>query len=179
MFAQRCLSALTASALLALTTSAGAFERQWHIGGGAGIAMFADPDTSAGSALGVHGAYGISDVFDLKLDLLTSSHTIESDRMRLFAGTAGIAYKMDVVRWVPYFGIQFGYYRLGGDQRPGENAIHEPGMSIDLGLDYAVKRHFGLGLQLRYHGFLSDPMSSLGDAPLFTGLLRAEYRFGW
>ena len=33
--------------------------------------------------------------------------------------------------------------------------------------------------EFRYHGFLADPLSSLGDAPLFTGLLRAEYRWGW
>ncbi len=179
MFAPRCLPVLIAGAVLVLTTPASAFERQWHIGGGAGIASFANGGTSSGPALGVHGAYGLSDVFDLKLDLLTSTHTIENDRLRLLSGTAGIAYKMDILRWVPYFGVQFGYYHLGGSQRPGELPEREAGMSIDLGLDYAVKRNFGLGLQLRYHGFLNNPMSSLGDAPLFTGLLRAEYRFGW
>jgi len=179
MYAQHCFPILTVGALLALATPASAFERQWHIGGGVGVASFADGDTSTGPAVGVHGAYGLSDVFDLKLDLLASTHTIENDSLDLLSATAGIAYKMDVVRWVPYFGVQFGYYRLDGSQRPGDLATHEGGMSVDLGIDYAVRRNLGVGLQLRYHGFLSDPMSSLADAPLFTGLLRVEYRFGW
>jgi hypothetical protein len=179
MLTRRGLPTLVAIAVLALTHSARAFERQWHVGGGVGFAAFADPDTSAGPAFGIHGAYGLSDVFDLKLDLLTSSHTIDNDPLRLLSGTAGIAYKMDVIRWIPYFGVQLGYYRLGGSQRPANLPQNELGMSVDLGVDYAVKRAFGLGLQLRYHGFLGDPLSSLGDAPLFTGLFRAEYRWGW
>ncbi len=179
MIDPRCLSVLAASAALVVAKPAAAFERQWHTGGGVGFATFADPDTGWGPAVGVHGAYGLSDVFDLKLDLLASNHTGGNDSVHLFSGTAGIAYKMDVIRWVPYFGVQFGYYRLGGEQRPGDLDTNQPGMSVDLGLDYAVTRHFGLGLQLRYHGFLGDPLSSLGDAPLFTTLLRVEYRFGW
>jgi len=179
VLAVRRFSVLAAAAVFLSTPMASAFERQWHVGGGFGFAAFADGDTSTGPAIGIHGAYGLSDVFDLKVDLLGSRHTLENDQLRLLSTTAGIAYKMDVIRWVPYFGAQVGYYRLDGNQRPEGLPVNELGMSFDLGLDYAVRRNFGLGLQLRYHGFLADPLSSLGDAPLFTGLLRAEYRWGW
>ena len=179
VLAVRRVSVLSAIAVFLWTPLASAFERQWHVGGGFGFAAFADGNTSSGPAIGVHGAYGLSDVFDLKVDLLGSRHTIENDRLNLLSSTAGIAYKMDVIRWVPYFGMQVGYYRLDGDRQPGSLPTNELGMSVDLGLDYAVKRSFALGLQLRYHGFLADPLSSLGDAPLFTGLVRVEYRWGW
>lgn len=174
----RYLPLLAFGAILLNASSAFAFERQWHVGGGMGFAAFAERGVDAGPALGLHGAYGLSDVFDLKVDLLGSTHRVRGEGLSVFSSTAGIAYKMDVIRWVPYAGLEVGYYRLEG-ARPGNLMTNEAGFSIDLGLDYAVKRSFGLGVQLRYHGFLSDPAASIGDAPLFTGLLRAEYRWGF
>ncbi|MEI9949603.1 MAG: hypothetical protein WDO74_11645 [Pseudomonadota bacterium] len=51
-----------------------AFEREWHVGGGVGLTAYPHY-YSAGPALGLNAAYGISDVFDLKLELLGSSHS--------------------------------------------------------------------------------------------------------
>lgn len=168
-----------ALALAFVAQPALAFERQWHLGGSLGAAIWADGGVPAGPALGAHGAYGLSDTFDLKLEVLASSHSRGSEALTWFGASTGLAYKLDVLRWVPYAGVQVGYYSLSGSLRPDPLSGGEPGMSIDLGLDYAFSRRFGLGLELRYHGFLGDPLASLGAAPLLTGLLRAEYRWGW
>jgi hypothetical protein len=167
------------AALLSTSCLAAAFEKQWHVGGGLGAGTFAESETSPGPLLGLHAAYGLSDMFDLKLETFAATHVRNHERLGLFSATAGVAYKVDVIEWIPYFGVQVGYYGFSGHERPGSLAAHELGLSFDLGLDYAVSRSFGLGAQLRYHGFMSDPMSSMADAAYFCALLRAEYRWGW
>jgi len=162
-----------------LTARAHAFERQWHLGGGLGAGFFSDGDTSAGPALGLHAAYGLSDMFDLKVEGLAAMHSHQEESFQLLSGSAGLAYKLDVIQWIPYAGIQVGYYHLTGDVLPGNLSGHELGLSVDLGLDYAVSRSLGMGVQLRYHGFMNDPISSMADAPYFCALLRAEYRWGY
>ncbi len=63
-----------AAALLLLSPKrAHAFEREWHVGGGLGATVYPHY-YSTGPALGLNAAYGISDVFDLKLELLGSYH---------------------------------------------------------------------------------------------------------
>lgn len=178
------LALLVALGALLTASPAGAFERQWHLGGGLGLGAFTDAAARPGPVLGLHGAYGLSDTFDLRLAVLGAGYRLEDSAgephgRSLAAVTAGLAYKLDVIAWVPYAGLQVGYYRLGSALRPGVLAANEAGFSVDLGLDYAVRRHLGVGVELRYHGFLSDPLRSLGEAPWFTGLLRAEYRWGW
>ena len=162
-----------------LSVRAHAFERQWHLGAGLGAGFFADANTSAGPVLGLHAAYGLSDMFDVKVEGLGALHSVGDESFQLLSGSAGLAYKVDVIQWIPYLGIQVGYYHLMGDVLPAKLSNHELGLSVDLGLDYAYSRSFGLGAQLRYHGFMHDPMSSMADAPYFCALLRAEYRWGY
>jgi hypothetical protein len=175
----RIVLAGTVLAASLLPGRAHAFERQWHLGGGVGAGFFSDSETSAGPLLGVHAAYGLSDMFDAKLEGLAAVHSLGDESFQLFSGSAGLAYKVDVIQWIPYFAVQVGYYHLTGDVLPGNLSNNELGLSVDLGLDYAVSRSFGMGVQLRYHGFLNDPMSSMADAPYFCGLVRAEYRWGY
>jgi hypothetical protein len=171
------LSALAAVGLP--TPCAHAFEKQWHVGGEAGVNAFADGATAAGPAVGVYGAYGLSDMFDLGIEVLGSRHAREGKRFDLVGISAGVSYKLDVLRWIPYAGVELGYYRFLGDARPVALPENEAGFSLDLGLDYLLSSSVGLGVKLRYHGFLHDFPTSLGDAPLFTGLLRAEYHWGF
>jgi hypothetical protein len=170
------------AALLPLVLGArpvSAFERQWHLGGAVGAGLFSDADTDAGPLLGIYGAYGLSDMFDAKLELNGGTHGHTDGRVNLVSVSAGLAYKLDVIEWIPYFGAQAGYYYLSGDVLPGELSHHELGLSFELGLDYALSRATAAGVQLRYHGFLHEPMSSLADAPYWGGLLRLEHRWGW
>jgi hypothetical protein len=177
------LSSLAAAAtLLPLMLGSGpvnAFERQWHVGGAVGAGFFSDPETKAGPLVGLYGAYGLSDMFDAKLELNGATHGHTDGRVNLVSVSAGLAYKVDIIEWIPYFGAQVGYYYLSGDVLPGELGNHEVGLSLELGLDYALSRATAAGVGLRYHGFLHDPMSSLADAPYWGGLLRLEHRWGW
>jgi len=176
------ISAFVALAALAIAPNAGAFERQWHVGGGLGVASFVSSDLPMGPALGLHGAYGLSDMFDVRLELTGSRHEqSDGSSLDLYSATAGITYKIDVIEWIPYAGLLVGYYWLGGENPPPDSGAL--GISTALGIDYALSRSFALGLQIRYHGNLNDPPTSLGYddrfGSYFTGFLRAEYRWGW
>jgi len=171
------LSAFAAAALLA--PRVWAFEKQWHVGGGLGVDAFADGESAPGPALGVYGAYGLSDMFDLGIELVGSRHVRDKRSFELVGISTGIWYKLDVLSWIPYAGLELGYYRFLGDTRPRALPENEAGFSLDLGLDYLLSESVGLGLKLRYHGFLHDFPASLADAPLFTGLIRAEYHWGF
>ena len=157
-----------------------AYEEQWHLGGGVGAAEFVGSDTPIAPMLGVHAAYDVSDMFDIRLELGAAQHEIvDGEPTRLYSAAAGVVYKLDVLEWVPYVGILGGYYAFSGGAWPAHLKQRELGLSIPLGLDYTFSRTFGVGAQIRYHGFQSDPLGGVGDAPYFSALLRAEYRLGW
>jgi hypothetical protein len=157
---------------------ASAFERQWHFGGGIGAASYEGTEGGISPALGLHAAYGLSDMFDARVELLGSHHTSSDDEsLDVFSAAAGVTYKLDVIEWIPYIGLLAGYYYFNGEPEP--EFQHDFALSAQLGLDYAWSRSFGLGVALRYHGFMLDAPRSFTDAAYFTGLLRAEYRFGW
>jgi hypothetical protein len=165
---------------LSLSAPAPAAEGQWHVGGGLGAATFARTDSGFGPALGVQGAYELSDMFDIHLELSASQHSfVEGENTRFYGANAGFIYKIDVIEWVPYLGLYAGIFRFDGEVIPAPLQQTELGIGVPLGLDYSFSRSFALGAQLRYHGFMSDPMDSIGDAPYFLALLRAEYRWGW
>ena len=159
--------------------AASALEDQWHLGAGAGAGAFAEEDATLGPLFGLYSAYGLNDMFDARLEALIGVHERHHERFSISGLSAGLSYKVDVIEWIPYFGVQFGVYHLGGSERPAALGRNELGMSVDLGLDYALSRSVGLGAQVRFHGFLGDPLASLGDAPYLSALLRAEYRWGW
>jgi hypothetical protein len=160
-------------------SSAPALEGQWHAGGGLGAATFARTDTGFGPLLGIHAAYEIDDMFDARLELTASRHEFSPETRTDFYGAAlGVTYKVDVIEWVPYIGLLGGYYEFSSETRPPPLEPRELGIMVPLGLEYVPSSSFALGLQVAYHGFLSDPMDSVGDAPYVTVLLRAEARFG-
>jgi hypothetical protein len=175
----------TALALAALvlvtvvTVPARAWDEQWHFGGGVGAATFAGTDSAWAPAAGLHVAYDLNDMFDGRVELLGSQHQfVDGVTTRFYSVAAGFTYKVDVSDWVPYAGILGAIYAFDGEVWPRQLKQRELGISIPIGLDYALSHSVGLGAQLRYHGFLSDPLSSLGDAPYFSALLRAEVRVG-
>jgi hypothetical protein len=156
-----------------LATDARAFERQWHLGGGLGAASFVGSDEPIAPAASLYAAYGLSDMFDARLEFTGSRHPLDDgSHVVLYSGAAGIAYKIDVIEWVPYVGLLAGYYSY-------DFATAGIGFSTALGLDYAVSRNLGLGAQLRYHWTSSDVPTSLTEGEYFTAFLRAEYRWGW
>lgn len=169
-----CASALTAA-------SASAFEREWHLGAGVGGSDLSAAGLGWGPELGVYGAYGISDLFDVRLEGRYSRHPLELegpfgeiDEWRGFVQVeAALAYKIDVLRWVPWLALGAGYFHALEDPLP-EQSLHRSDalFSTMLGLDYAVTRHFGLGVTGRSALFLAGSVA-------YGAQLRAEYRWGF
>ena len=160
--------------LLVAASSAHAFEREWHLGGGAGITNGSGLTLSP--AVAAYVAYGLSDVFDARLELTARGYHIGSEHNpHALSAMAGVAYKLDVLRWVPWAGVYAGY--LGFlEQPPADSSFerHDVALGLGLGLDYAFTRKLGAGVTLRYDDALGRANTSTFDA-----LLRAEYRWGW
>lgn len=157
--------------------TASAFERQWHLGAGIG---FAAPTRTyqTGGAVALHAAYGVSDMFDARIELRGSLHSKEGHADNtLLQSALGVAYKLDIIEWVPYLGVRAGYY-LFGESLPrelsgGETYSRSGGMiGTMLGVDYALSRSAAVGLEFGYDTLLPQ-------GAVFGAILRAEYRWGW
>jgi hypothetical protein len=150
-----------------------AFERQWHVGAGGGVASPGD-GYALGPALGLHAAYGLSDVFDARLELLLSRHRAATQAVpadHFYGGKLGVAYKLDVIQWIPYFGVSAGFLGLVEARDPYRGA--QATLGLMAGLDYAIARSVGIGVIGSVDYALGPP------ATMTAGLLRVEYRFGW
>lgn len=171
------LAAVPCAALTFAPTVAHAFEREWHLGAGVGATDFSTAGVGWGPEVGVHGAYGISDSFDVRLESRMSLLPVNVgavDEHRGFLRTeAALAYKIDILRWVPWISVGAGYFLALEEPLPTQDLRrHDALVSGMFGLDYAVSRSFGLGVVGR-------------SALLFAGSweygaqLRAEYRWGF
>lgn len=157
-----------------LSVSASAFEREWHLGAGMGVAD--GSGLSLSPALGAYAAYGLSDVFDARIEVTARGYQLgSSENPYALTASAGLVYKLDVLRWIPWGGVYAGYNGFFEAPRLGlPYEQHDVVLGLGLGLDYAVTRSFGLGATLRF-----DIPLSHTDSELFDALLRAEYRWGW
>ena len=155
-----------------LAGGAGAFERQWHLGGGAGAVLPSGPYALAPAA-GAYASYGVSDVFDVKLQLTLARATAEPDLSSLRYGAYGaLAYKLDVIQWIPYLGVRAGAVGVS-DPVPPFEAL-SPSIGGIAGVDYAMTRSVGFGLELSLDYLLAGSGNELLGA-----LLTAEYHFGY
>ena len=180
-------SSLALAAVALVPREASAIERQHHLGLAPSLSMLkvdAKSSLSVGAGLGVHYTYGINDQFNLmaevnasivaakqQQDMPTSPHTrpAEVDHALL-----GVGYVIDVLQWVPYFGVLAGGYRLAGGTL--DDALLIFGGAAELGLDYQVARNWAVGVAGQQH-FLLTKMSTY---PSYTTLmLRFEYSWGF
>ena len=169
------------SVSLLLPKRAHAFEREWHTGGGLGVTVYPHY-YSVGLALGLNAAYGISDVFDLKLEVLGSYHGYSAsprsptEHAEPYSAVAGLSYKLDVLQWIPYGALLVGYQHIAGRLPLAEPFRRDDALgALVLGLDYAMTRNFGLGASLR----VAMPITSPSAGEAITTLLRAEYHWGF
>jgi len=174
------LGILCGAAAWLAPSQARAFEREWHVGGGVGITAYPNY-YGAGPSLGLNAAYGISDVFDLKLELLGSSHSYSSgsspsEHGQAYSAVAGLSYKLDILQWIPYGAALVGFQHIAGPLPISEPFRRDDAIvAVVLGLDYAATRNFGLGVSLRTNFLLS----TLDEGEAFTTMLRAEYHWGF
>lgn len=192
------LLALTLPLVVALPCHA--FERQWHVGGGLGIGRFSRGDRSgAGPVLDLGVSYGLSDQFNLLGEVALGSFSVSPPEQpppdpnqppppppggpsnyAFQSAVVGLAYTLDVLRWVPYGGVFVGGARVAsGDSFGGAlNGETYKRVALDVGagvgLDYQLTREIAVGAVGRYHMILTDPRASL----LFGGL-RVQYTWGF
>lgn len=170
------LASLGAVAILAFAPPAGALERQWHVGADAGLATLSAHDrTFVGFGGGAHATYGFNDWLNFELSLAGTRHATDApgDPVTLVSATAAAFYTLDVIEWVPYFGIFGGGYRtLGAATSTGV------GGGFALGLDWQLRKSWSLGAQLRL-GEVFLPAATFGTATYSTAMLRAEYVWGF
>jgi opacity protein-like surface antigen len=170
----RCV--LVVAVLLLFAPRVHAFERQWHAGVDVGYAGLSWNDTvHSGFGGGLHLAYGLTDSYNLMVEVGGSTHSVCSGCSSLFAGhaAAGVGYTLDVISWVPYAGLLVGGYRFSGADL--ESAQAKLGFQAALGLDFRPNRSCAVGVQLRYHTFAADPFQT----HYVTTFARFELTWGW
>lgn len=181
------LSLGLACAIVALAGDAAAVEHQHHLGLDPSLSMLKIDDkdsVSVGGGLGVHYTYGINDQFNLMASLSSSIvaaeekvETPETPRTRpteVDEVLVGVGYVIDILQWVPYFGVLAGGYRLAGGTL--EKNLLVLGGAAELGLDYQLSRHWAIGVAGQQH-FLVTKMSTY---PSYTRLmLHLEYMWGF
>jgi hypothetical protein len=170
----------------ASASSAGAVEREQHLGVDVGGSLLVIGDKSTndvGVSAMAHYTYGLSDAFNLMVEggysLVALGQTADSPRTPptypawIANADVGIGYVFDVLTWVPYAGVLVGGYGLSGGTIPGMKVL--PGVEIALGLDYRVGPSVAIGVAARQH-----LLSETDTYPSFTQLLaRVEYVWGW
>lgn len=181
-------AALALAACVTLSAaSAGAVERENAIGVDVGPTMLSVSSKSSpdfGASLGFHYTYGLSDAFNLVADagwslvalneVIADSTTPRNRPTNVTNACAGLAYVLDVLRWVPYGAAELGGYLLDGGTLVGPKFL--PGGALAVGLDYRFNRSFSAGVMLREHFLLTE----ISTYPTFTqALARFEYVWGW
>lgn len=164
-----------------------AIERQHHLGLGPALGILSIDGKSTASIGGggaIHYAYGLSDQWNLTIEgssvVVAANQKQDHDyspRNRpatVDNAGIGIAYVIDILRWVPYVGVQGGMYRLAGGTIDG--SLFLPGLSIGVGLDYQLNRQFAVGVAGRQH-FMVTKMDTYPSYT--TAILRFEYMWGY
>jgi hypothetical protein len=175
---------------VSLATPASAREREHTVGLDAGLSMLKIDDKSTLSVccgLGAHYSYGINDQFDflaegaysivsLKEDLVDADGKAYPTTRPTTVGHAavGIGYVLDVLTYVPYFGVLVGGWTMGGGTL--ESRLFLPGAELALGLDYKLNRQWSVGIAIRQAMMLVKTSTY----PSYTnGFLRVQYSWGW
>ncbi len=173
--------------MVVVAPPASAFEKQHHLGLSPALAVLKVNEkstTSVGAGLSLHYAYGLTDQFNFMVE--GGSHVVAANQQvdspetpatfpaRVDHAGVGVGYVLDVLRWVPYFGVLGQGYVLSGGTIP--RAVVAVGVSIAAGLDYQIGRHFAVGLAVRQNFIASE----LSTYPTYTlAQLRAEYVWGY
>lgn len=133
---------------LSATSSALAYEEQASLDlalGYAGVVKGVELHPQLGS-VDIGGSLGIRDFLVLR-GALGYGFLLERKEKTQQAGRARLelAYLVDVLRWVPFFGLGIGVW---GVQRAGELSFYPTGHAL-LGLDWLVARSWTLGVDVR------------------------------
>ena len=193
MFQAHIVALLLLLTCLATVQTAAASENQWVLGGGAGPLIIRGQargvdERGPNLALNLHGAYELSDWFDLRIEGTSSGWLAPNETLRVQSLSSGVGVKFDVLEWVPYGAMLLGYTHLRSAAQPAatdgdatepmhsERDSHAFHSGLALGLERRWSRQFGIGVQLGYTQVSLNPNY---NPALFLTLLRADYRWGW
>jgi hypothetical protein len=145
----------------ASSSEASAYERQWQAGLSAGYVHFINgggtaimPAALPGFGTSISLTYGVNDSLNIITHFDFSAHPGAAPVL-IGGGGAGIAYVIDVLRWVPWIGATVGGYAVSA-REPCITTDDAPcmtgrlGLSLPFGLDYQVSRKFSIGAGGRY-----------------------------
>jgi hypothetical protein len=167
--------ALSSAALL--EGEASAFERQWHVGLDGGYALGAFPGANvSGFDVGVHGTYGLTDAFNLRLHADLSAFDLPAPRTSALLVNTGLGaeYVIDILRWVPYVGVT-----AGPNVMLVQDGSTVPHLGVEVlgGLGYQLSRSWSVGGEARYRLLLlGEPTVSPTHG--FIGVARVAYAWG-
>jgi hypothetical protein len=164
--------------------TAEAFERSQGFGLDAGLAVLSVSGQAAevGISYGLHYSIALTDQFDfvaeaggaiVDLDPIVVAMGPTNRPSMMWNADAGVIYKLDIVRFVPYFGALAGGYILSGGSLPSVQV--QPGGELAVGADYLLTRSWAVGLSIREHFLFTD----LGNYPSYLTVTgRFEYTWG-
>jgi len=176
---------LTTLLTVSFVSPSQAFERQWHVGGGLGAGAFSRPNANGfGPTAEIAGTYGLTDEFNLLVEASWATYGAplgpSANQVAWLHGNVGIAYTLDVLRWVPYAGLLVGGARVaegaGWSGALQGNSRHDAYLDLVAagGLDYQITRDLAVGGALRFHTLVAASPSYA-----FVGTLRAQYTWGF
>jgi hypothetical protein len=190
MRAFRAVFSLLAPFILVAASSsiAHAYEHQWQAGLSAGYTHFINGGGTAithasypgfGTSLSL--TYGINDSFNIIGHVDMSAHP-GAEPVLIGGGGVGVAYVLDVLRWVPWIGVTVGGYAVSAGA-PCIATTDAPcttgrlGFSLPFGLDYQVNRKFSIGAGGRYGALLFGNQNKFDQT--ISVFLRAQYIWGY
>jgi hypothetical protein len=135
--------------------------RQIHGGPVLGGFLDIDPRAGAGGLVGVNGGYGINDAFRVYVNAaygLGAGFEAAHSPQQIGTVSAGLAYALDVVSVMPWFGIGPQALLVAAPDGP-RIAVAAEGR---LGVDFLTSRYFGVTVQAAY-GFVLYPRPQVGD----------------
>ncbi len=179
------LALVSVFAVSLATAPANATERQHALGIGLGLTLLkVDANAvTAGVGTGLTYSYGLTDQFNLVAEggfarvSFSESQDAKAPHNRptnVSNAGVGVTYVLDVLRWVPYFGVLGAGYVLNGGSMDKAKAVL--GGQLALGLDYKIDSSFTVGVAVRQHMLFG----AIDTYPSYTtAFVRAEYVWGW
>lgn len=166
------LAAVLAS--LVLADEARAYEDKLTFGVEGGYGLVAIPSSlpEHGVLLGISSSIGLNDIWSVRAHLDYGYHPAGEPLHVLVLG-AEILYLLDVVQFVPYFGLGIDGLGTYYEDRAGL----ELGAHVVLGIDYLLSRDTLIGFDLRPHVLPLSVNRELLEPVYITATLRFSFVF--
>ncbi len=167
------LASAALAAVLLASSSAAAYERQWHAGASFGyIGGWNGVGHGLGGGLDL--GYGVKDWLDVTASLDVSYHP--ASKIVIPSGTAGVRFAFDVLQVVPYIGAEVG--AAGAVLTSGCTAdcsAAKLAVALPFGVDYQLSRSFTIGASGRFQLLLLGGSAT----PMLGAFARAQYVWGY